>query len=345
MRRNQITSGRRRGMALVTVLLMLAVISALTVLILDRMVLSTRLARNGESLVAQRFTALAAEGLARLEISRLVELSQGKLTDIGNWNGQASVVPLDDGFMTVTVRDATACFNVNALVRAQPQSEEARRAWVQPVYEGNRTALDQFAALAAALGVDAGTASSLGQSLTDWLDSDGVPLSLGAEDARYARRDLAYRTAGGLMVDVSEVRAVDGMTPALFDRLAPWLCVQPEAALSPVNINLLKPEQAPLVAMLAGGAMDLSMAQQVILDRPANGYANVIDFWSHPAFARLVPPREVLDQPRLTSAYLAVGIAVESADSRVTQQALFGFQQGQLRLLTRSWAEAQEQAA
>ena len=70
-----------------------------------------------------------------------------------------------------------------------------------------------------------------------------------------------YRTGNTLFADAGELRAVAGMSPALYRRLRPWLCALPTSDLSPINLNTLSPEQAPLLAMLAPGQLGVERAR------------------------------------------------------------------------------------
>ncbi|MGO8609408.1 hypothetical protein ACC848_41335, partial [Rhizobium johnstonii] len=72
----------------------------------------------------------------------------------------------------------------------------------------------------------------------------------GAEDSAYTGAATSYRTSGTLMTDISELRAVSGVTPEIYTKLRPWLCTLPVAKPSVINVNTLLPEQAPLFAML-----------------------------------------------------------------------------------------------
>src|SRR3546814_9795103 len=83
------------------------------------------------------------------------------------------------------------------------------------------------------------------------------------------------------MADVSELRAVRGVTPKIYARLKPWLCVLPVAEPVQLNVNTLAPAQAPLLAMLLPGKLGLEDARAVLAARPAGGYGSRSD--EHPS--------------------------------------------------------------
>src|SRR3546814_16200084 len=90
----------------------------------------------------------------------------------------------------------------------------------------------------------------------------------------------AYLPANGKMADVSELRAVRGVTPKIYARLRPWICALPVTDPVKLNVNTLAPEQAPLVAMMLPGAITIAEARAVLAARPAGGYGSSVRFWA-----------------------------------------------------------------
>src|SRR3546814_10035003 len=71
----------------------------------------------------------------------------------------------------------------------------------------------------------------------------------------------AYLPANRKMADVSELRAVRGVTPKIYARIKPWICALPVTDPVKLNVNTLAPEQAPLVAMLLPGEITTAEAR------------------------------------------------------------------------------------
>src|SRR3569623_364814 len=138
---------------------------------------------------------------------------------------------------------------------------------------GNAVALDQARAYRQA-------ADGIAGATSDWLDSDNSPVEQGAEDSGYT----GYRPANTLMVDPSELRAVSGVTAAVYAKLRPWICTLPKAEASKINVNTLLPEQAPLFAMLLPDTLSVEGARQLLLRCP-------------PVFGRVPPPPPALPPP------------------------------------------------
>jgi hypothetical protein len=137
--------------------------------------------------------------------------------------------------------DANNCFNLNSLVAETVPGRFSQRSG----------SMRQFGELMTLLGIDAGQAQAIAGATADWIDSDSNDGPLGAEDNVYRSMQGAYLPANRKMADVSELRAVRGVTPKIYARLKPWICVLPVTDPVKLNVNTLAPEQAPLARDVA----------------------------------------------------------------------------------------------
>lgn len=318
------------GAALLTVLLLVAVMSVVAAAALERLTLATRLTGNAAALDQARAYSDAAETIARYRLSDLVSATPGKTTLQGNWLGTPQPLPVPEGSATARVTDGGNCFNLNSVVAGD--NEENLK--VRPI------GVSQFQALMRLLGVEDRQARTVAASLADWIDTDVQPQPGGAEDETYLGMPTPYRASNRLMVDASELRAVHGVTPALYDVLRPWVCALPTSALSPINVNTLLPGQAPLFAMLLPGKLSIDQARQLLARRPAEGYGSVNAFWQVPALAALSPDMEVSQQTKITTRWFRVDITVELGGAEVNEIALIDAQEKPARLVRRQWGEA-----
>ncbi|PJG49164.1 general secretion pathway protein GspK [Sphingobium sp. LB126] len=318
---------KERGAALLTVLLLVAVMAVVATTALERLALATRMTGNGGAIDQARAFADAGTEIARLRIGDLVAANPGKTTLAGNWMGTPQAIPVPGGVATARVTDGGNCFNLNSVVAGTSEADLK----VRPV------GVSQFQALLQALGVDARQAQVAAASLADWIDTDGVPQPGGAEDDIYAQAAQPYRTANRFMVDPSELRAVHGVTPAIYDLARPWVCALPTADLSPININTLLPSQAPLFAMLMQGQLSVAQARQLLAQRPAEGYGSTVAFWAVPALAGLSPLEEVANQVKLTTGFFGVEVSVDVGGTQVVERALIDARQSPAMLIRRNW--------
>jgi general secretion pathway protein K len=319
-----------RGAALLTVLLLVAVIAVLAGTALERLRLTTRLAANATAGEQARGYAEAAEALAVARVSTLLSRDQTRVTLAGGWSGRPFGLPLPGGGTAIArVTDGGNCFNLNGLV-SEP---------VLGTYQSYPSAVAEFARLMRLVQVPAGAADRIAASTADWIDSDQDQQASGAEDGIYLGKTPAYRTAGTLMADPSELRAIDGVTPEVYAALRPWICTKPRAELSRLNVNTLTPEQAPLIAMLSDNNMSVAQAQAALVRRPEEGFTSTSDFIAatNASGATISVPNE--NQLAVTSKWFALRIDVNLGSAQVQEHALIDASRLPARLVSRQWGE------
>ena len=257
----------QRGVALITVLLVVAIVTVVSAGMIARQQLSIRGTSNQMQARQAWHYALGGEALAQSILRRDLEMS-------GNGTGQPAVdhllepwalpqptYDLDEGQGQVQIRieDLAGRFNLNSLVQQQ-----------QP----NAAALAQFRRLLLRLQIN----EPYAERLADWLDSDQQPSGeQGAEDNAYLLLDPPYRTAGRRLEDLSELRLLLDMRDEHFQRLAPFVATLP--ADTPLNVNTAS------VMVLSSLADNLSpsAAETLVQARQTGGFRDVANFMAQPA--------------------------------------------------------------
>lgn len=319
-----------RGAALLAVLLLVAVTGAIAATALERIRISTSLAINSAALEQARGFALGIESLLTLRIDDLVAISPEMTTLAGGWNGETRRLPMPGGAVAdATLRDGGNCFNINSLVDGGPGQAQALTP--RPV------GVAQFTNLMRVIGVPELNARQISQAAGDWLDGDLSAVSGGAEDAEYAGSGQAYRTGNTFFADVSELRTVSGMTPEIYAQLRPWVCALPSTELSPININTLSIEQAPLLAMLAPEQISLDQARNAISQRPATGWSSVSDLYRVPAMASVQLPLDVQLQPQVRTKWFSLDLRVELQGAELVETALIDARIAPAKVAARRW--------
>ncbi|MBW6529536.1 type II secretion system minor pseudopilin GspK [Sphingomonas sp. RRHST34] len=314
-----------RGAALLTVLLLVAVISVMAASALERLRLSTRLAANAVALDAARGYAYAAETLATTRVTSLLSQARDRVALTGGWSGRPFGLPIPGGSATARVTDGGNCFNLNSLVLRAPDGS----------YAVNIESLQQFQRLARLLRVPDG--DRVAAAAADWIDSDDSPLPGGAEDNDYR----GYRTAGVLMADVSELRGVRGVTPEVYRVLRPYLCTLPLAQRNVFNVNTMLPEQAPLLAMLVGESLSVEAAQGVLLRRPPNGWSTVDQMWAQLSTQSGGASQVGAAQSTsVKTVWFALRVDVTLGTAELHEQGLIDARTLPVRLVTRQWGDA-----
>ncbi len=217
---------RQRGAALVLALLIFAISAAL---IVAMRVDFGRVYQQASGLfIAEQSRAYlrGAEGLATLAL--LVDYDADKKDPPGKdtlqdfWAQEATPYALDEGWLYGHLEDLQGRFNLNLLVEADPAPEA----------EGPRftPAQAQFVRLILAVTdppMSESEALSIARAVGDWVDADSNPRMDGAEDDFYLNREPAYRAGNRPLQEVSELRAIKGVSAELYAALEPWVTVWP----------------------------------------------------------------------------------------------------------------------
>jgi len=252
-----------RGAVLLTTLLLMTVMAAITLAIVDDIRYSIKRAVNLQAGEQLDLTLRGGEAFAKSWLSTTIVQNP----DLINQSIRAAtpvVFPLDDeGVMSVVIQDGRNCFNLNYL--ATPDIQELTR--------------NQFAILLRFLEFDDLEAQTISASVQDWIDQDSIPQQSGAEDLDYTNLTPPYHAANTLMVDITELREIQGIDEFAYQILKPFVCTMNDMKVNILNLNTLTLEQAPLLAMVFGKDEGLLAAEAVIAQRPATGYESVLEVW------------------------------------------------------------------
>lgn len=190
-----------------------------------------------------------------------------------DWARPIDYLPVDQGFIRGGLVDLQGRFNLNNL--AGKDSTQ--------VYQ------PQFQRLLAALPVEA--PPGLTATILDWIDPDQNPgFPTGAEDTAYMSLDPPYRAANRPFTVVSELLAVQGMTPELYEALRPLVAALPaDAAPTPINVNTA-PEA---VLRSLSHDVDESKLRQFVERRTDEPAKSVQDFKAQVPMTEPTPPLDV----------------------------------------------------
>lgn len=317
-----------RGAALLAVLLLVAVMGAIAASAFEKLRYSTALATNGAALDQARAHAIGLETLLAVRVDDLLASSPGVTTLAGGWNGQRRGVELHgEGRAEGTIRDGGNCFNINSVADGSDPLTLAPRP----------AGIDQFTALMRLLGLSEAEARRIAESAADWVDADRDVHARGAEDSAYASAAPAYRPGNTLFAEVSELRAVSGMTPEIYARLRPFLCALPTADLSPINVNTLLPDQAPLLAMLSPGRISLNSARAAIAQRPGAGWDSKSAFWANRALSGASPPLDASNQVQLSTRWFSLDLRIRFGGAELIETALIDARLRPSKVAVRRW--------
>ncbi len=265
-------SQSEKGTILLTTLLIMTVMAAMTVALMDDIRLAVRRTINVQAYAQVDWQARGAEDFitAYLETDFL-EMEPAAKSALLQANAPL-VLPTPGGAITLTLKDASHCFNLNSVLFETG--------------EQNGQAMLEFTELAKLLGVPQNQAVALSSALVDWQDPDQQLTPGGAEDGNYLRRKPPYRTADTALRSPDEMRALNGMDEDLWELFQPFVCTGPpstqdengDTTAMSVNVNSLQPERLAVLAVAISGSSSgedaVPAAEMLIRDRPPlTGYS------------------------------------------------------------------------
>lgn len=321
---------RQCGAALLTVLLMVTVMAAISVAVIDDIRFAIRRTANVNLQAQAHWYAMGAETFARQIINDTPK--EALIHALASEDGAASsaTFDIDGGWIKAVVSDGANCFNLNSVVT---EAERGR-------YNMRPLGATQYSNLLSALDFSDSEREELSAALVDWIDSDSRPQPRGAEDYDYSDGSAPYRTGNTLLGAVSELRAIEGYAADVMARIRPFVCALPTTDLAVLNINSLKPRQAALLTMLIGADLSFYEAQGLIDARPGNGFATVDAFWQQERLADLSIDAGVRKQISLKTEYYALDAQVSFHEAFISLKSLFKKDGGRLTLLSRQFGNA-----
>lgn len=286
MNRNR-KKNNEAGAALLIVLLLVATLSFIALAIAEKTTQMSMRALHDRARSESHWRAFGAETLTQSAMERVLEIEPLVMSLDDSWAREPLVIPMDEGGVRVLITDATRCFNVNSLV------EDG---------EAASGPLDEFARLAEHAGIGEFEGQRIGQVISDWIDQDNNRQPQGAEDSFYTQASSPYRTGGALIPDISELRAMRGITRELYAGLRTILCAHPTSRPSIININMAGEDDAPVIAAALGVSPE--DVNEIIALRPPGGYQAVEDICAQPQYAGARCPDQVSARLSVKSDYL-----------------------------------------
>ena len=142
-----------------------------------------------------------------------------------SWNTPLNTT-VEDATVEATVSDALSYFNINQL-SGRPQNYKADGTFAQRYTVAQRRFIRLLQTQPDAL-VDVTTAQHITEAVMDWIDSDNTPTgSGGAENNYYDAQEPPHRAANRLLVSITELRHVRGMSQEIYDYVEPLLIALP----------------------------------------------------------------------------------------------------------------------
>lgn len=295
---------RQRGMALVIVLMLFAILAAITTEVMFR---QDRFRTRTENLLEwdKRYQyAMAAEVVA---IQALIDdqeednRTNSMVDDCTQeqWAVELPATPYEDAILSASVQDLQGRFNLNWLVTGGGAA-----------FERNDEARDMLQRLLEQILPDPGKASLLANEMADWLDSNNIVDAVeGAEDAEYRFR----RTPNMPAAHESELRALRDFTAAdTFPDPDMWGLFTALPLDSKLNLNTAS---KPVLDAVLGKAAGSGAADAVIALRQDEPISDVGELMQQEPFSSMEADQKqaISDRLGVASEYFQIMVDVEVA--------------------------------
>ena len=208
------------GVALITMLMIFAIVTVMAADSTERMGLDIRKTSFYLHNAQANEYALSAEALARQILFEDFEEDTKKSANdhlAEPWNNVIIPVEYDGGEIEIVIRDLQSRYNLNNLL-----DEDGKT---------NPDELIDFNTLLSTVSLP----SNLASNIADWLDSDTIPLGYYSEDTSYLNKTPGYRAANQSIIDSSELLAIAEIDFEAYMILSPLVTTLPD--FTPININ------------------------------------------------------------------------------------------------------------
>lgn len=282
----------QRGVALISVLLVMATVVTLLTWVLSRHWLEIRRSSNLLESRQAHYYALAAETFAQQVLA--ADLRHNQIDHRGEaWAELMEPLVIEEGALWLLIDDLQGRFNINNLVDSSGQ--------VRPL-EAQR-----FRRLLAALSLPERHAAEL----EDWLGH------LARTPAHMTGKDRDTESSSdGWITAVAELRQLESMTAEDFRRLAPHISALPEG--TPINVNTA----SAAVLQSLSPALTATGARRLVTHQQAGGWSSVAAF---AADARLSVPEETIS---VASRYFEVRVEARYGRQRAMLTSMIERRQG-----------------
>lgn len=307
---------QQRGVALLMVLLVIALVTVLAVSLSGRSHSAVQRTINLTAAEQAYWYWLSSEDIAR-------ELLQTELSDNNGvahlqqmWAlqsaGDGMVFPVEGGAIQGKIKDLHSCFNLNSLAFGANEDDALllrRKAQLRQLL------------LAVVDDIDTYTADVIVDSVADWLDEDSdIGGSYGSESVDYLSLPFPYNAANAYFAHVSELRLIRGVSATIYQQIRPYVCVLPRDNSLRINVNTVSREQPELLEAVTLGAMNRADAASFLATRRQDGYDSLDDARNHGALSdaagRELDPNlgGPLDDLDVTSKYFQINATIGVGD-------------------------------
>ncbi|MEO5573335.1 MAG: type II secretion system minor pseudopilin GspK [Gammaproteobacteria bacterium] len=263
-----------RGVALLTALLVTAIVAIIAVGMASRQQLDIR--RTGNVLDGDQAYLYAlgveswAQGVLRKDSDKDRRANAISDNTSESWATALPPIDVEGGKVAGVITDMMGRFNLNNLVHPALSNQQG-----QPTLDPAVKDVEIFKRLLTTVaGVKTDKALELVQAVQDWIDADDERRLNGAEEVDYLRLKPPYRTANAQLSSPSELLLIQGFTPEIYKQIAPYVATL-QGGITTINVNTAA---TALIAALADG-ITAAQAEKLVSDRELRPFKNIQEFY------------------------------------------------------------------
>ncbi|PJG42828.1 general secretion pathway protein GspK [Acinetobacter tandoii] len=257
---------KQKGIALITILVMVALATILAATIAQRQKFT---AENTAYLMRQNQSLWYAKSAETFFSELLVEDAENA-GDVDylqeNWAKPMPAFPVEDGYVAGQLYDESGKFNLNSLVDDSGQVDVAAKEWFERLL------------------TNAGLNAQLSEAVIDWQDADNESIGpMGAEESYYRGLRNAYLPANSKFHEVEELKMVRGFEGEKYLQIAPYVSA---IAVQDAKVNI---NTAPAIVLASlAESLDVETVEAVLEQRQQNmeHFSNVDELWSLEPFSQ-----------------------------------------------------------
>lgn len=309
---------KQKGIALITILVMVALATILAATIGQRQKFT---ADNTAYLMRQNQSLWYAKS-AETFFAEMLKEDAENAGDVDylqeNWAKPMPAFPVEDGYVTGQLYDESGKFNLNNLVDDSGQVNVAAKQWFERLL------------------VNVGLTAELSEAVIDWQDADNENVGpMGAEESYYRGLNNAYLPANTKFHAVDELKMVRGFEGENYLKIAPYV-----SAISvkdaKVNVNT-----APAIVLASlGEHLDVKAVQVALETKRQNmeHFSNLEEFWKLEPFNQVNSDIQSSVQGLLgvKSSYFRAKIEVMLSERKRKFQTFFLREDKKISVLSRS---------
>lgn len=275
---------RQQGVALITALLIAALVTVTAVAMAARQQLDIR--RTGNMLEADQayMYVLAAETLAMQMLKLDKQTTQIDTLD-EVWNEKLPPTLIEGGMISGSIEDLQGRFNLNNLIDAKNEPDKDQIKILQRILAQVSLAKE-----------DVELSPFMANRVADWIDPDLNSLADGAEDLNYLSLDVPYRTANRPMVSPSELAAVNGLKLTDVAALLPLVATLPQGAAATAGTQVNVNTAPEMVLMSLHEDITPRIAEELVEFRKDTPFEKAADF-----VAKLLADYKITLEPKLVT--------------------------------------------